>query len=109
MKADTSLIPAGTDLELTDRLLRPVTNRSLLWLPLIGASALGTLVLVIAVAYTFVSGPGVWGTQIPVAWAYPIVNFVWWIGLGHAGTFISAFLLLLRQHWRSSINRSPAG
>ena len=105
MRPDTSLIPAGTDLELTDRLLRPVMNRSLLWLPLFGIAALGTLVLFIAIAYTLVAGPGVWGNQIPVAWAYPIVNFVWWIGLGHAGTFISAFLLLLRQHWRSSINR----
>ncbi|HVZ24287.1 MAG TPA: NrfD/PsrC family molybdoenzyme membrane anchor subunit [Vicinamibacterales bacterium] len=105
MKPDASLIPRGTDLELTDRLLRPVMNRSLLWLPLFGLASLGTLMLVLAVAYTFVSGPGVWGNQIPVAWAYPIVNFVWWIGLGHAGTFISAFLLLLHQHWRSSINR----
>ncbi len=105
MKVDSSLIPPGTDLELTDRLLRPVVNRSLLWLPLFGLAALGSTVLLLAIVYTLVSGPGVWGNQIPVAWAYPIVNFVWWIGLGHAGTFISAFLLLLRQNWRSSINR----
>ena len=105
MKVDSSLIPAGTDLQLTDRLLRPIVNRSLLWLPLFGLAALGSTVLLVAIVYTLVSGPGVWGNQIPVAWAYPIVNFVWWIGLGHAGTFISAFLLLLRQNWRSSINR----
>jgi len=97
--------PAGTDLELTDRLLRPLFNRSLLWLPLFALGAGGTLILVLAVAYSVMSGPGVWGNNIPVAWAFPIVNFVWWIGLGHAGTFISAFLLLLRQRWRSSINR----
>ncbi len=48
---------------------------------------------------------GIWGVNIPVAWGYAIGNFVWWIGIGHAGTFISAFLLLLRQHWRNSINR----
>jgi molybdopterin-containing oxidoreductase family membrane subunit len=48
---------------------------------------------------------GEWGNNVPVGWAFGITNFVWWIGLGHAGTFISAFLLLLRQHWRSSINR----
>ncbi len=50
-------------------------------------------------------GPGVWGNNIPVAWAYPIINFVFWIGIGHAGTFISAFLLVMSQEWRASINR----
>ena len=58
-----------------------------------------------AVAYTVLAGIGVWGNNIPVAWAFAITNFVWWIGIGHAGTFISAFLLLLEQHWRTSINR----
>ena len=55
--------------------------------------------------YTFVGGIGLWGNNIPVAWAYAITNFVWWIGIGHAGTFISAFLLLLQQPWRASVNR----
>ena len=50
-------------------------------------------------------GIGIWGVNIPVAWGFAIVNFVWWIGIGHAGTFISAFLLLLPQKWRNSINR----
>jgi Ni/Fe-hydrogenase subunit HybB-like protein len=50
-------------------------------------------------------GVGVWGIIIPVAWGFAIVNFVWWIGIGHAGTLISAILLLLRQDWRTSINR----
>src|SRR5437016_6260747 len=50
-------------------------------------------------------GVGVWGIVIPVAWGYAIVNFVWWIGIGHAGTLISAILLLLKQDWRTSINR----
>ncbi len=50
-------------------------------------------------------GVGIWGIDIPVAWGFAIVNFVWWIGIGHAGTLISAFLLLLHQHWRTSINR----
>lgn len=50
-------------------------------------------------------GIGVWGVNIPVAWGFAIVSFVWWIGIGHAGTFISAILLLLRQDWRNSINR----
>ena len=48
---------------------------------------------------------GIWGINIPVAWGFAITNFVWWIGIGHAGTLISAFLLLLRQQWRTSINR----
>ena len=50
-------------------------------------------------------GVGVWGVNIPVGWGFAIVNFVWWIGIGHAGTLISAILLLLRQQWRNSINR----
>jgi molybdopterin-containing oxidoreductase family membrane subunit len=68
-------------------------------------SALGTLWLGVTVTYTVVTGIGVWGNNIPVAWAYAIINFVWWIGIGHAGTFISAFLLLLNQRWRASVNR----
>ena len=58
-----------------------------------------------ATAYLFAKGVGIWGTTIPIGWAFPIVNFVWWIGIGHAGTLISAILLLLHQDWRTSINR----
>src|SRR5437868_7710073 len=61
--------------------------------------------LMIAVTWLFVRGVGVWGINIPVGWGFAIVNFVWWIGIGHAGTLISAILLLLRQQWRTSINR----
>src|SRR5260221_5868843 len=50
-------------------------------------------------------GTGVWGITIPIGWGFAIINFVWWIGIGHAGTLISAILLLLRQQWRTSINR----
>jgi Ni/Fe-hydrogenase subunit HybB-like protein len=60
-------------------------------------------------AYTMTTGLGVWGNNIPVAWALGIVNFVWWIGIGHAGTFISAILYLLEQKWRTSINRFAEG
>jgi molybdopterin-containing oxidoreductase family membrane subunit len=52
-----------------------------------------------------VTGVGIWGINVPIAWGWAIVNFVWWIGIGHAGTLISAILLLLHQHWRNSINR----
>jgi len=58
-----------------------------------------------AVAYLLYRGVGIWGINIPIAWGFAIVNFVWWIGIGHAGTLISAFLLLMRQAWRQSINR----
>jgi len=58
-----------------------------------------------AVSYLLYKGVGIWGINIPIAWGFAIVNFVWWIGIGHAGTLISAFLLLMRQAWRQSINR----
>ena len=58
-----------------------------------------------AVTYLLVKGVGIWGINIPVGWGFAIINFVWWIGIGHAGTLISAILLLLRQEWRTSINR----
>src|SRR5690349_5048552 len=61
--------------------------------------------LVIAISWTLYKGIGSWGNNIPVGWAFGIINFVWWIGIGHAGTFISAVLLLLEQRWRTSINR----
>ena len=61
--------------------------------------------LMIAVTYLVGKGVGIWGINIPVAWGFAITNFVWWIGIGHAGTLISAILLLLHQSWRNSINR----
>jgi Ni/Fe-hydrogenase subunit HybB-like protein len=64
-----------------------------------------TMLLLYAISYLFVKGIGIWGVNIPVAWGFAIINFVWWIGIGHAGTLISAILLLLRQEWRTSINR----
>src|SRR3979490_918286 len=69
-----------------------------------GAFAL-VMLLLYSIAYLFAVGVGIWGIQIPVAWGFAIINFVWWIGIGHAGTLISAILLLLRQQWRTSINR----
>ena len=63
------------------------------------------MLLTYAITYLLVEGVGIWGINIPVGWGFAIVNFVWWIGIGHAGTLISAILLLLRQKWRTSINR----
>lgn len=62
-------------------------------------------VLLLSIGWLFLYGVGIWGINIPVAWGFAIVNFVWWIGIGHAGTLISAILLLLHQQWRTSINR----
>ena len=63
------------------------------------------MLFTVAVSYLFMKGTGIWGVNIPVGWGFAIVNFVWWIGIGHAGTLISAILLLLHQSWRQSINR----
>jgi len=92
---------------ITDRIAGIVLERPAhlgFWLGLGAASAL-TLLFFVAIGYLFAVGVGIWGVNQPVAWAFAITNFVWWVGIGHAGTFISAFLLLLRQHWRTSINR----
>jgi molybdopterin-containing oxidoreductase family membrane subunit len=61
--------------------------------------------LLISLTYLVIKGVGIWGNNQPVAWAFDITNFVWWIGIGHAGTLISAILLLFKQTWRTSINR----
>jgi len=63
------------------------------------------MVFLYAVGTLFIKGIGIWGINVPVAWGFDIINFVWWIGIGHAGTLISAILLLVRQDWRTSINR----
>jgi Ni/Fe-hydrogenase subunit HybB-like protein len=63
------------------------------------------MILMYSLTYLLLVGVGIWGIQIPVGWGFAIINFVWWIGIGHAGTLISAILLLLRQQWRTSINR----
>ena len=64
-----------------------------------------TVMLFALIGYLIVTGVGVWGNNSPVAWGWPIVNFVFWVGIGHAGTLISAILFLFRQDWRTSINR----
>ena len=83
-------------------LLRP--NQRFWWAGFLFAFLL-VLLLLASVAWLFLRGVGIWGINIPVGWGFAIVNFVWWIGIGHAGTFISAILLLLHQEWRTSINR----
>lgn len=75
------------------------------WWILFGISSTLLLGLLAQLAYLFWEGTGIWGLNNPVGWGWAIVNFVWWVGIGHAGTLISAILFLLRQKWRTSINR----
>src|SRR4051812_43491875 len=75
------------------------------WFVGFGIAFMVAQVLVISIVYLLAKGIGIFGTNQPVGWAFPIINFVWWIGIGHAGTLISAILLLLNQKWRTSINR----
>ncbi|MCL4295346.1 MAG: polysulfide reductase NrfD [Anaerolineae bacterium] len=77
----------------------------LAWLMAFALASVGTAMLFGTIAYLLYRGVGIWGINIPVGWGFDIVNFVWWIGIGHAGTLISAILLLFRQQWRTSINR----
>ncbi len=96
---------SAPDGPMTRRLLRPIWVGGPTWKVLFALTAFGTASMATAMLYTAAAGIGVWGNDVPVAWAYAITNFVWWIGIGHAGTFISAILLLLEQPWRTSINR----
>ncbi|WPU66070.1 NrfD/PsrC family molybdoenzyme membrane anchor subunit [Peredibacter starrii] len=91
--------------DLSERLSELGVTKSALIFKLFIPMLLLLMVLLIAITYLLLKGTVVWGINIPVAWGFAIINFVWWVGIGHAGTFISAVLLLARQEWRSSINR----
>ncbi len=69
------------------------------------AAFMGLNMMMVAIAWLLYQGIGIWGNNVPAGWGFDIINFVWWIGIGHAGTLISAILLLVRQQWRNSINR----
>ncbi len=104
---ETSLLPEGTTFhEITETISCVSENPAprgwwLLFLASLSVLGLGSA----ALGYLFFQGVGVWGNNAPVFWAWDITNFVWWIGIGHAGTLISAILFLFRQKWRTSINR----
>jgi molybdopterin-containing oxidoreductase family membrane subunit len=99
--------PGHTPGSITDKISEIVLTRKTPkgWWIGFGISFLLMNLLFVAVAHLLISGIGIWGVNVPVAWGFAIINFVWWIGIGHAGTLISAILLLLRQRWRTSINR----
>ncbi|MBL8064572.1 MAG: polysulfide reductase NrfD [Chthonomonadaceae bacterium] len=75
------------------------------WWVMFGIGFVFVNVLLLSITILVLTGIGVWGNNQPAGWGFDIINFVWWIGIGHAGTLISAVLLLLRQQWRNSINR----
>src|SRR5437867_2022220 len=101
------IAPGHTFGTVTDKISSIVLTRrtSRGWYAGFGLALLLTLWLFVSLTYLVVKGIGIWGNNVPIGWAFEITNFVWWIGIGHAGTLISAILLLLKQTWRTSINR----
>ena len=93
---------ASVSREISSLVLTPPGPRW--WIGFVAAS-LFVLVLLGAVSYLFIGGVGIWGINTSVVWGFAIINYVWWIGIGNAGTLISAMLYLTRQPWRTSINR----
>jgi len=107
-RVDTPIVgPGHTFASVTDKIASLVLQKRtpLGWFIGFAISFSLLNLLLVAIAYLLLKGVGIWGLNIPVGWAFAIINFVWWIGIGHAGTLISAILLLLRQQWRMSINR----
>src|ERR1700757_4619458 len=101
------LEPGHTYASVTDKISSIVLTRptSLGWVAGFALTFTLVMVLTVSLAWLITKGVGIWGINIPIGWGFAIVNFVWWIGIGHAGTLISAILFLLNQKWRTSINR----
>jgi Ni/Fe-hydrogenase subunit HybB-like protein len=99
--------PGHTFGSVTDKISSLVLKRRtpLGWFIGVGIASTLFLGLLFSLAALLLKGVGLFGITIPIGWGFDIINFVWWIGIGHAGTLISAILLLLRQEWRTSINR----
>ncbi len=101
------IAPGHTFASITDKISSIVLTRKtpIAWFIGFGIVFMLMMMLLYSITALLLRGVGLWGINIPVGWGFDIVNFVWWIGIGHAGTLISAILLLLRQEWRTSINR----
>jgi Ni/Fe-hydrogenase subunit HybB-like protein len=99
--------PGQTFRSVTEKITRIVLtpHTPLGWFALFAIAGGGATMLMVALVWLFLKGVGIWAISQPVAWGFAIINFVWWIGIGHAGTLISAILLLFKQGWRNSINR----
>ncbi|MEM9295062.1 MAG: NrfD/PsrC family molybdoenzyme membrane anchor subunit [Planctomycetota bacterium] len=106
-RARAELITGDHDLtSVTDAVGRVAEQKpSWLWWACFALASAGAAAFFAQIAYLFLTGTGIWGNNQPVAWGFPIINFVFWVGIGHAGTLISAILFLFRQNWRTSINR----
>jgi len=93
--------------ELPSDIVRPIENKpNPLWLTFTAISGLVMLMGFALIGWTIWEGIGTWGLNKTIGWAFDITNFVFWVGIGHAGTLISAVLMLFRQEWRNSINRA---
>lgn len=105
--ADTQRTAAAHPASVTDQISSIVLTEGVhwKWATAVAISFALVMLLLISIGWLFLRGVGIWGLDMPVAWGFAIVNFVWWVGIGHAGTLISAILLLLKQDWRTSINR----
>jgi len=106
--AETPVILPGHDFETVTETVAevPLSRRFPLgWIGIFVVALAGAGMLQMALGYLVFTGIGIWGNNVPVGWAFDIINFVWWIGIGHAGTLISAILLLFKQQWRMSISR----
>ena len=101
------IAPGHTFGTVTDKISSIVLGRRtpMWWYAGFGIALMFAGLLFVSLTYLVFKGIGIWGNNVPVGWAFDITNFVWWIGIGHAGTLISAILLLLKQSWRTSINR----
>jgi Ni/Fe-hydrogenase subunit HybB-like protein len=101
------IAPGHTFGTVTDKISSIVLGRRtpMWWYIGFGIALMFAGLLFVSLTYLVFKGIGIWGNNVPVGWAFDITNFVWWIGIGHAGTLISAILLLLKQTWRTSINR----
>ena len=106
-RLDPVLGPGHTYASVTDKIAAVVLTRppGMGWIVGFSVSFCVVMVLFVSLAWLITKGVGIWGINIPIGWGFAIVNFVWWIGIGHAGTLISAILFLLNQKWRTSINR----
>ena len=107
LSKDVRLIEGNLSLSDLDDLISSPLNKRPQFKFLLAIMFTGTLLVIgaISLALSFYYGTGLWGNNNPVGWAFPIVNFVFWVGIGHAGTLISAILFLLRQRWRNGIAR----
>jgi len=106
-KSSEALLPTGfDDARVNEAVLRPLFEKpSRSWWLGFAASLALTILMLVSIGWLFIAGVGIWGVDTNVVWAFAIANYVWWIGIGNAGTLISSMLLLTHQRWRASINR----